>query len=140
MIALVPKSPLRSCEGTDGRSSRRSSDAARSPACRRRCHAIPGWSGKGPLKSPILLRSPRGGGLGSLASCCKGGGAFFTASRGHLRYRWHISERGQPLTRQTVNYLVAEAAGRAGLPPVHPHMLRHSCWEHLPPPLRPALN
>src|SRR5664279_4023885 len=93
MIALVPKSPLRSCEGTDGRSSRRSSDAARSPACRRRCHAIPGWSGKGPLKSPILLRSPRGGGLGSLASCCKGGGAFFTASRGHLRYRWHTSDR-----------------------------------------------
>jgi type 1 fimbriae regulatory protein FimB len=38
-----------------------------------------------------------------------------------------ISERGQPLTRQTVNYLIAEAAGRAGLPSVHPHMLRHSC-------------
>jgi Phage integrase family len=26
-----------------------------------------------------------------------------------------------------VNYLIAEAAARAGLPPVHPHMLRHSC-------------
>jgi type 1 fimbriae regulatory protein FimB len=38
-----------------------------------------------------------------------------------------ISERGQPLTRQSVNYLVAAAAVRAGLPPVHPHMLRHSC-------------
>jgi type 1 fimbriae regulatory protein FimB len=38
-----------------------------------------------------------------------------------------ISERGQPLTRQSVNYLVTEAAARAGLPPVHPHMLRHSC-------------
>jgi type 1 fimbriae regulatory protein FimB len=38
-----------------------------------------------------------------------------------------VSERGQPLTRQTVNYLLAAAAGRAGLPPVHPHMLRHSC-------------
>jgi type 1 fimbriae regulatory protein FimB len=38
-----------------------------------------------------------------------------------------ISERGQPFTRQTVNYLIAEAAARAGLPPVHPHMLRHSC-------------
>jgi type 1 fimbriae regulatory protein FimB/type 1 fimbriae regulatory protein FimE len=38
-----------------------------------------------------------------------------------------ISERGQPLTRQTVNYLLAAAAGRAGLPPIHPHMLRHSC-------------
>jgi integrase len=38
-----------------------------------------------------------------------------------------ISERGQPLTRQSVNYLLAEAAARAGLAPVHPHMLRHSC-------------
>jgi type 1 fimbriae regulatory protein FimB len=38
-----------------------------------------------------------------------------------------ISERGQPLMRQSVNYLVAAAAARAGLPPVHPHMLRHSC-------------
>jgi type 1 fimbriae regulatory protein FimB len=38
-----------------------------------------------------------------------------------------ISERGQPLTRQSVNYLIGAAAERAGLPPVHPHMLRHSC-------------
>jgi type 1 fimbriae regulatory protein FimB len=38
-----------------------------------------------------------------------------------------VSERGQPLTRQSVNYLIAQAATRAGLPPVHPHMLRHSC-------------
>src|ERR1700682_3391088 len=38
-----------------------------------------------------------------------------------------VSERGQTLTRQTVNYLIASAARRAGLPPVHPHMLRHSC-------------
>jgi site-specific recombinase XerD len=38
-----------------------------------------------------------------------------------------LSERGQPLTRQAVNYLVAEAAVRAGLPHVRPHMLRHSC-------------
>jgi integrase len=37
------------------------------------------------------------------------------------------SERGQPLTRQAVNYLVAAAAARAGLSPVHPHTLRHSC-------------
>jgi type 1 fimbriae regulatory protein FimB len=37
------------------------------------------------------------------------------------------SERGQPLARQSVNYLVAAAAARAALPPVHPHMLRHSC-------------
>src|SRR4051795_3921712 len=38
-----------------------------------------------------------------------------------------VSERSQPLTRQSVNYLMAVAATRAGLPPVHPHMLRHSC-------------
>jgi integrase len=38
-----------------------------------------------------------------------------------------VSERGQPLTRQSVNYLIAAAARRAGLPPVHPLMLRRSC-------------
>lgn len=38
-----------------------------------------------------------------------------------------VSERCQPFTRQAVNYLVAAAAGRAGLPGVHPHTLRHSC-------------
>jgi len=37
------------------------------------------------------------------------------------------SERGQPLTRQAVNYLVATAAQRADLWGVHPHTLRHSC-------------
>lgn len=42
-----------------------------------------------------------------------------------------ISERGQPLTRQSVNYLMAAAAIRAGLPPVRPHMLRHSCGYYL---------
>jgi type 1 fimbriae regulatory protein FimB len=38
-----------------------------------------------------------------------------------------VSERGQPLTRQAVNYLIREAGGRAGLGRVWPHMLRHSC-------------
>ncbi len=38
-----------------------------------------------------------------------------------------VSERGQPLTRQSVNYLITAAAIRAGVAPVHPHMLRHSC-------------
>jgi type 1 fimbriae regulatory protein FimB len=42
-----------------------------------------------------------------------------------------VSERGQPLTRQSVNYLLAAAAARAGLPPVRPHMLRHSCGFYL---------
>jgi len=37
-----------------------------------------------------------------------------------------ISERGQPMTRQAVNYLVAAAAERANLGRVWPHMLRHS--------------
>ena len=48
------------------------------------------------------------------------------------KLRWlFVSERGQPLTRQSVNYLVAGAAARAGLPPVRPHMLRHSCGFYL---------
>ena len=38
-----------------------------------------------------------------------------------------ISERSQPFTRQAVNYLIASAAERPGLPGVHPHTLRHSC-------------
>ena len=42
-----------------------------------------------------------------------------------------VSEREQPLTRQSVNYLVAMAAERAKLPPVHSHMLRHSCGFYL---------
>ncbi len=42
-----------------------------------------------------------------------------------------LSERCQPLTRQSVNYILAAAAGRAGLPPVRPHMLRHSCGYYL---------
>ena len=37
-----------------------------------------------------------------------------------------ISERGQPLTRQAVNYLIGAAAERASLPGVHPQTLRHS--------------
>ena len=42
-----------------------------------------------------------------------------------------VSERGQPLTRQAVNYLVARAGNDAGLGHVHPHMLRHSCGYYL---------
>ena len=37
-----------------------------------------------------------------------------------------VSERGQPLTRQAVNYLIGEAGERASLGRVWPHMLRHS--------------
>ena len=42
-----------------------------------------------------------------------------------------LSERGQPLTRQAVNYLVGLAAQRSGMPDVHPHTLRHSCGYYL---------
>lgn len=38
-----------------------------------------------------------------------------------------LSERGQPMTRQAVNYLVTAAGQRAGLSGLHPHTLRHSC-------------
>ena len=42
-----------------------------------------------------------------------------------------ISERGQPMTRQSVNYLIATMGERARLPKLHPHMLRHSCGFYL---------
>jgi type 1 fimbriae regulatory protein FimB len=42
-----------------------------------------------------------------------------------------LSERRQPLTRQSMNYLIAMAARRADLAPVHLHMLRHSCGYYL---------
>ncbi len=51
---------------------------------------------------------------------------WLAARQDHLPWLF-ISERGQPFTRQAVNYIVARAADRAGLPPVHPHMLRHTC-------------
>jgi len=59
------------------------------------------------------------------------------AIRRHLALRadnlpWlFLSERGQPLTRQAVNELLAAAAKAAGLAPVHPHMLRHACGFYL---------
>ena len=36
------------------------------------------------------------------------------------------SERGGPMTRSSVNEMIAAAAERAGLPYAHPHMLRHT--------------
>ena len=42
-----------------------------------------------------------------------------------------ISERRQPMTRQSVNYLIRVAGENAGLKNVHPHMLRHSCGYYL---------
>ena len=37
-----------------------------------------------------------------------------------------VSERGQPMTRQAVNYIIGAAGRRAKLGKVWPHMLRHS--------------
>ena len=42
-----------------------------------------------------------------------------------------LSERRQPMTRQSVNYLIRAAARRAKLDAVHPHMLRHTCGFYL---------
>ena len=42
-----------------------------------------------------------------------------------------ISERRQPMTRQSVNYLIRVAGESSGLKNVHPHMLRHSCGYYL---------
>ena len=42
-----------------------------------------------------------------------------------------ISERGQPMARQAVNYLIGMAGESASLKNVHPHMLRHSCGYYL---------
>ena len=42
-----------------------------------------------------------------------------------------LSERQQPMTRQSVNYLVSAAARRATLGAVHPHMLRHKPRQNL---------
>lgn len=51
----------------------------------------------------------------------------YLASRADKLPWLFLSERGQPMTRQAVNYLITAAAGRARLGRVHPHMLRHSC-------------
>jgi len=42
-----------------------------------------------------------------------------------------LSERRQPMTRQSVNYIISVAARRAKLGAVHPHMLRHACGFYL---------
>jgi site-specific recombinase XerD len=50
----------------------------------------------------------------------------YLAARGDKLPWLFVSERGQPLTRQAVNYIIAQAGMRAGLGHVWPHMLRHS--------------
>lgn len=51
----------------------------------------------------------------------------WTAQRDDTLPWLFISEREQPMTRQSVNYLIGTIALRAGLGRIHPHMLRHSC-------------
>ncbi|WP_299490273.1 tyrosine-type recombinase/integrase [uncultured Shewanella sp.] len=42
-----------------------------------------------------------------------------------------ISERNQPLTRQSINYIIKRSANLCSISPVYPHMLRHSCGYYL---------
>jgi type 1 fimbriae regulatory protein FimB len=74
---------------------------------------------------------------GSLSTSQPLGGDEIRALRGWFRQRTNapccnspllfLSERG-PMTRQAVNYAVAQIGQWADLPiKVHPHMLRHSC-------------
>ena len=51
---------------------------------------------------------------------------WFALRQDHLPWLF-VSERRQALTRQAVNRIIAAAARRGHLAPVHPHMLRHSC-------------
>lgn len=42
-----------------------------------------------------------------------------------------VNERGLPLTRQAVNYILSRVGEKANLQNVHPHTLRHSCGFYL---------
>ena len=55
---------------------------------------------------------------------------YLATREDHLPWLF-ISERGQPMTRQAVNYLIGEAGRKAKLERVHPHKLRHSCGYYL---------
>jgi integrase len=52
--------------------------------------------------------------------------AYFRERTDRLPWAFASSQRTQ-FSRQAWHYLVREAGERAGLGPVHPHMLRHSC-------------
>ena len=50
----------------------------------------------------------------------------------NLNLPWlFLSERGGPLSRHTVIYTIDQAAKKAGLEHVTPHMLRHGCGYYL---------
>lgn len=42
-----------------------------------------------------------------------------------------LTWRGRPLTREILSEIVLRCAGKAGLPPVTPHQLRHCCATHM---------
>ena len=42
-----------------------------------------------------------------------------------------VNERGVPLTRQAVLYIVTTVGGKADIENMHPHTLRHSCGFYL---------
>jgi type 1 fimbriae regulatory protein FimB len=56
--------------------------------------------------------------------------AYLRTRDDHLPWLF-LSERGAPLTRQAVNYLLRVAGEQAKLGHVHPHMLRHGCGYYL---------
>ncbi len=55
---------------------------------------------------------------------------YLNARNDHLPWLF-VSERGQPLTRQSVNYIIHRSGQAARLGKLHPHMLRHSCGFYL---------
>jgi integrase len=55
---------------------------------------------------------------------------YFASRKDNLPWLF-VNERGLPLTRQAVNYIVSTAAEKAKLENVHPHTLRHSCGFYL---------
>ncbi|QGN93960.1 Tyrosine recombinase XerC [Piscirickettsia salmonis] len=56
----------------------------------------------------------------------------YLATRKDEKSPWlFLSERGGPMDRHTIIYLVKKAAQQAGLFKVTPHMLRHSCGYYL---------
>jgi site-specific recombinase XerD len=81
----------------------------------------------------IWIRRKKGG----LSTTQPLGGDELRALRTYLRTRenclpWvFLSSQGGQMTRQNFNYLISQAARRAGLDKVHPHMLRHSCGHAL---------
>lgn len=52
--------------------------------------------------------------------------AYLRTRDDHLPWLF-INEKGNPLSRQAINYVIARAGENVGMKGVHPHMLRHSC-------------